>query len=75
MNTTIETKAFAVVDDEGNESVIVRTTPVRTDAKAGEESIVQLGVEHRLRNGDSVMPLSESEFENAAGKRWRIKAA
>jgi len=75
MNTTIETKAFAVVDDEGNESVIVRTTPVRTDAKAGEEAIVQLGVELRLRNGDSVMPLSETEFESANGKRWHIKAA
>lgn len=75
MNTTIETKAFAVVDDEGNESVIVRTTPVRTDAKAGEEAVVQLGVELRLRNGDSVMPLSKTEFESASGKRWHIKAA
>ena len=75
MNTRIETKAFAVIDDDGHESVIVRTTPIRTDAKPGEEAVAQLGVELKLRNGESVMAISDTEFEGAHGKRWRIKSA
>jgi len=75
MATRIETEAFAVVDDQGRESVIVRTTPVRTDAKPGEEAVVQLGVELKLRNGDSVMAVSDSVFETADGRRWQRKDA
>ncbi len=75
MTTRIETQAFAVVDDQGNESVIVRTTPVRTDAKGGEETVVQLGIELKLRNGDSVMAISDTEFETTDGRRWHRKDA
>ena len=71
MTTRMETRAFAVVDDEGNQSVIVRTTPMRTDA-AGVESALELGIEHKLRDGTSVMAVSETEFEGANGKRWRL---
>jgi hypothetical protein len=75
MTTRIETKAFAVVDDHGNENMIVRTTPMRSGAKPGEEVVVELGVELLLRNGDSVMAISDTEFESADGRRWRIKDA
>lgn len=71
MTTRIETRAFPVVDDEGHQNVVVRTTPMRTDA-AGVETALELGLEHRLRDGSSVMPISESEFETGAGKRWRL---
>jgi hypothetical protein len=75
MTTRIETQAFAVVDDQGRENVIVRTTPVRIDAKGGEETVVQLGIELKLRNGDSVMAISDTEFETADGRRWHRKDA
>lgn len=70
MSTRIETRAFAVVDDDGHHNVVVRTTPMRTDA-AGVESALELGIEHKLRDGTSVMAISETEFETTAGKRWR----
>ena len=72
MTTKFETKAFAVVDDAGRENVIIRTSPIRSDGKGGEEA-VELGIELKLRNGSSVMPISETEFESSDGTRWRIK--
>ena len=70
MTTRIETCAFAVVDDEGHHNVIVRTTPMRSDA-SGVEIALELGIELKLRDGTSVMAISETEFEAANGKRWR----
>lgn len=69
LSTHIETLAFEVEDDAGHRSVIVRTRPVSED-KAGKTRTVRLGVDLRLRNGETVMPISETEFETAGGTRW-----
>ncbi|MEP6938859.1 MAG: hypothetical protein ABI846_03780 [Rudaea sp.] len=72
MSIRIQTQAFAVVDDDGNHTVIVRTTPMRAD-ESGVETPVELGIELKLRDGASVMAISETEFETAQGKRWRVE--
>lgn len=68
-STHVETDAFEVEDEAGHRSVIVRTRPVSED-KEGKARTVRLGVDLRLRNGDTVMPVSETEFETADGTRW-----
>jgi hypothetical protein len=68
--THVEIQAFEVEDDTGNRNVVVRTEPVSED-KEGNPQTVRLGVDWRLRTGETVMPLSETEFETADGRRWR----
>ena len=68
--THIETQAFEVEDEHGHRSILIRYQPVSVDDN-GKETMLPLGVELRLRNGESVIPLSEDEFETAQGKRWR----
>ena len=67
--THIETEAFEVEDDAGNRSVVIRTKPVKEN-EDGKTRTVRLGVDLRLRTGETVMPLSETEFETADGTRW-----
>ncbi len=69
--TKIEVTAFEVEDEAGNRSVIVRTQPTTVDAKGHAEPTAALGFELKLRNGESVIPLSETEFESHKGRRWR----
>ena len=68
--THIETHAFEVEDEHGLRTILIHTQPVSTD-EHGNETASPLGAEWRLRNGESVIPLSETEFESARGKRWR----
>lgn len=68
--TYIQTEAFDVEDEHGNRSVVICTRPV-VESEDGKTRTVELGVEFRLRNGKSVIPLSDSEFAAARGKRWR----
>jgi hypothetical protein len=68
--THIETQAFEVEDEHGHRSILIRSQPVSVDEN-GNATTLHLGVELRLRNGESVIPLSETEFESAHGKRWR----
>ena len=68
--THIETQAFEVEDEDGHRSILIRTAPVSVD-EHGNATTLPLGVELRLRNGESVVPLSDDEFETAHGKRWR----
>ena len=68
--THIETEAFEVEDDAGNRTVVIRTKPVKEN-EDGKTRTVRLGVDLRLRTGETVMPLSETEFETADGTRWR----
>ena len=67
--THVETQAFEVEDDAGNRSVVIRTKPVSEDEE-GKTRTVRLGVDLRLRTGETVMPISEMEFETADGTRW-----
>ena len=66
----IETQAFEVEDDQGYRSILIRTAPVSVDEQ-GNATTLHLGVELRLRNGESLVPISEDVFETAHGKRWR----
>jgi len=68
--THIETRAFEVEDEHGLRSILVHTQPVSVDDH-GNATALPLGSEWRLRNGESVIPLSDTEFETAHGKRWR----
>lgn len=68
--THIETQAFEVEDEQGRRSIVIRTAPVSVD-EHGHATTLPLGVELRLRNGESVVPISDDEFETAHGKRWR----
>lgn len=68
--THIETQAFEVEDEHGRRSIVIRTAPVSVD-EHGRATTLPLGVELRLRSGESVVPVSEDEFETAHGKRWR----
>lgn len=68
--THVETQAFEVEDEHGLRSILVHTQPVSVD-EHGNASALPLGAEWRLRSGESVIPLSETEFETAHGKRWR----
>lgn len=68
--THIETQAFEVEDEHGRRSIVIRTAPVSVD-EHGRATTPPLGVELRLRNGESVVPVSEDEFETAHGQRWR----
>jgi len=67
--THVETQAFEVEDDAGNRSVVIRTKPVSEDEE-GKTRTIRLGVDLRLRTGETVMPISETEFETADGTRW-----
>ncbi|MFT3791041.1 MAG: hypothetical protein QM741_08175 [Rudaea sp.] len=66
----IETRAFEVEDEHGVRAIVIHTQPVRVD-EHGHASELPLGAEWRLRDGESVFPLSEDEFLGAHGKRWR----
>lgn len=68
--THIETQAFEVEDANGHRTILIRSQPVSVDDD-GNATTLHLGVELRLRNGESVFPISETEFETAHGKRWR----
>jgi hypothetical protein len=68
--TKIEVTAFEVEDEAGNRSVIVRTQPVSVDDQGHSQPTAALGFELKLRNGESVTPLSETEFESHQGRRW-----
>lgn len=68
--TRIETQAFEVEDEHGLRSILIHTQPVSVD-EHGNATASPLGAEWRLRNGESVIPLSPTEFETARGKRWR----
>lgn len=68
--TRIETKAFEVEDEHGHRSILIRSQPISVDDH-GNETTLHLGVELRLRNGESLFPISDDEFETAHGKRWR----
>ena len=65
----IETQAFEVEDEHGYRSILIRTAPVSVD-EHGNTTTLHLGVELRLRNGESVVPISDDVFETAHGKRW-----
>lgn len=67
--THIETEAFEVEDDDGNRSIVIRTNPKHED-KEGKTKTIRLGMDLRLRTGETVMPISEAEFETADGTRW-----
>ncbi|MBN8885651.1 MAG: hypothetical protein J0I77_08010 [Rudaea sp.] len=66
----IETHAFEVEDEHGLRTILIHTQPVSVDDH-GNASELPLGAEWRLRNGESVVPLSGVEFETAHRKRWR----
>jgi len=68
--THIETQAFEVEDEHGHRSILIRTAPVSVDDQ-GNATTLHLGVELRLRSGESLVPISDDEFETARGKRWR----
>ena len=65
--THIETHAFEVEDDHGFHFILIHTQPVSVD-EHGKATVLPLGAEWRLRNGESVIPLSETEFETAHGR-------
>lgn len=67
--TRIETEAFEVEDEAGNRSVVIQTKPVK-ESDDGKTRTVRLGVDLRLRTGETVMPLSDTEFETADGTCW-----
>lgn len=68
--THVETQAFAVEDEHGNRSVAVQTKPVKEDEQ-GTVRAVPLGMDLRLRTGEALMALSDTEFETADGTKWR----
>lgn len=68
-STHVETQAFEVEDEHGFRSILIRTAPVRVD-EHGNATTLPLGVEYRLRNGESVIPISDDVFETAHRKRW-----
>ena len=70
VKTHIETHAFEVEDEHGLRSILIHTQPVSVD-EHGHATALPLGAEWRLRNGESAIPLSDTEFETAHGKRWR----
>jgi hypothetical protein len=65
----IETQAFEVEDEDGLRTILIRTRPVSVD-EHGNATPLPMGGEFRLRNGQSVAPISDAEFIGARGKRW-----
>lgn len=68
--THVETHAFEVEDEHGNRSVAVQTKPVKEDER-GDRRTVPLGMDLRLRTGEALMALSDTEFKTADGTKWR----